>query len=147
MLTSLIDRRSLPEKMIAGFVVVVVLTTVTIGLPAIWLIRQQLDRQAWTLVEQGQRAAEAFCAAQQREIISFARLTAERPTLHELMGQDDRQALSSYLLTLQRAAGYDLIAVCDAGDRPVAFTDESMPGTICSDKTTGSSRLLWSWGL
>jgi len=134
---ALLNRGNLPAQMIAGFVVVVLLATLTIGLPAILLIRQQMDRQAWMLVEQGQRAAEAFCAAEQRDIISFATLIAERPTLNELLRQDDPRDLKDFLGSLQTAGGYDLILVCDASDRVVASTDESVPGQICSDDHSG----------
>ena len=137
MFKSIFDFDSLLVRMIMGFVLVVVLTTATIGLPAIWLIRQQLDRQAWTLVEQGQRAAEAYCASDQRDIIGFATLIAERPTLHQLISQGDQGELLGYLATLQKAAGLDLVVVCNVGNRVVASTDETIPESICAEQHTG----------
>jgi nitrogen fixation/metabolism regulation signal transduction histidine kinase len=144
MLNTLFDYRSLPVRMIMGYVLVVVLTTATIGLPAMLLIRQQLDRQAWALVEHGQLAAEAYCAAQQREIIGFATLAAERPTLRQLLEQRDQNALSDYLVTLQRAVGYDLIAVCDLQDSVLASTDATIPNKICAEQHTGGIDLIGS---
>ena len=137
MFKTLFDYRSLPVRMIMGYVLVVVLTTATIGLPAMLLMRQQLDHQAWMLVEQGQRAAEAYCAAQQREIIGFATLTAERPTLRQLLDKRDANELSKYLSTLQGAVGYDLIAVCDPQDRLLASTDATVQDRICAEQHTG----------
>jgi two-component system phosphate regulon sensor histidine kinase PhoR len=137
MFKKLFDYRSLPVRMIMGYVLVVVLTTVTIGLPAMLLMRQQLDHQSWALVEHGQIAAEAFCAAQQREIIGFATLTAERPTLAQLLNRGDKNKLFNYLDTLQRAVGYDLIVVCDPQDRVLASTDATIQDRICAEQHTG----------
>ena len=50
------DIRSLPVQMITAFMAVVLLTAATVGLPAIWLLQNQLDHQAWSQVAQGQRA-------------------------------------------------------------------------------------------
>jgi two-component system phosphate regulon sensor histidine kinase PhoR len=108
------------------------------------LIRQQLDRQAWALVEHGQLAAEAYCAEQQREIIGFATLAAERPTLRQLLGEKDQIALNDYLVTLQRSVGYDLIAVCDLQDRVLASTDATIPNKICAEQHTGGIYLIGS---
>ena len=137
MLKSIFDLRSLPAQMIFGFVVVVFLTTSTIGVPSILLLRQQLDRQAWTLVGQGENAAEAFCAAQQREIYGFATLIAERPMLPQLLQQGKLGELASYMLVLQNAASFDLITVCDTMDQMMASTDETIPKSICTDNHTG----------
>jgi len=134
---AIFDRLSLPLQMILGFVFVVVLTTVTIGVPTIWLLRHELDRQAWALVDQGVRAADAFCAVQQREIVNFATLTAERPTLHRLLGENNRRDLFDYLVTIKNAVGYDLIVVCDMDDQVVSATENTIPDQICVEEKTG----------
>ncbi len=136
------DRLSLPVQMILGFVFVVVLTTVTIGVPTIWLLRHDLDRQAWIVVEQGVRAADAFCAAQQKEIIDFATLTAERPTLHVFLSQDNRRDLLDYLVTLKNAAAYDLIVVCDVDDNVVTATENMVSNQVCLEKDIGGMYLV-----
>ena len=106
--------RTLPFQLILGFIIVVVLTAGTIGLPAIWLIRAQLDNQAWSQVSQGAQAAQALYLARQKEINNFAVITSQRPTLHDLLSEQDWPSLESYLTTLQTGAGLDLIAVCGA---------------------------------
>ena len=90
-----VDLRSLPIQMILSFIALVLLTAAATGVPAIWLIRNQLERQAWAQVEQGRRAAQALYAARQNELISLATLTAQRPTLRELLKQQDQAALSA----------------------------------------------------
>jgi hypothetical protein len=55
-----IDLRTLPAQLILSFVGLVFLTVAAVGLPAIWLIRGQLERQARAQVEHGSRAAQAL---------------------------------------------------------------------------------------
>jgi PAS domain S-box-containing protein len=126
-----LDPQSLPAQMILSFVVLVLLTAVAIGLPAIWLIRDQMTRQAWAQVEQGRRATQALYASRQSELIQLATLTAQRPTLRELLLEEDRSALPAYLHTLQAGAGLDLVLVCDAERQPVAQAGEVDAGTLC----------------
>lgn len=113
--------RSLPVQMIAAFFAVVLLTAATVGVPAIWLLQTQLERQAWSQVEQGQRAAISLYDAQKRDLENLSILTAQRPSLYDLLQQGDRDALAGYLHTLQRGAGLDLIEIC-AGEQTIAST-------------------------
>ena len=126
-----IDLHSLPAQMILSFMALVLLTATAAGLPAIWLIRDQLERQAWAQVEQGSHAAQALYAARHSEISDLATLTAQRPTLHTLLAQEEWPALSNYLRTLQVKAGLDLVLVCDLGDRPVAQAGEAISESLC----------------
>jgi len=109
----------------------VLLTATAAGLPAIWLIRDQLERQAWAQVEQGSRAAQALYAARHSEISDLATLTAQRPTLHTLLAQEEWPALSDYLHTLQVSTGLDLVLVCDLGGQPVAQAGEAISESLC----------------
>jgi len=113
---------SLQLQMILSFLFAVILTAALVGLPAIWLIRQQLDQQAWSQVEQGQRAVRSLYAAMQDQMQDHARLTAQRPTLQRLVEQGDVEGLQEYLPALQSGEGVDLILICDSGGEVVAFT-------------------------
>ncbi|MFL7867566.1 MAG: hypothetical protein AB8I58_02005, partial [Anaerolineales bacterium] len=75
---SVFDFRSLLVQMIAAFVAIVVIASATVGLPAIWLLQNQLERQAWAQVEQGQRVTTSLKASSYREIANLATLTAQR---------------------------------------------------------------------
>ncbi|MBN1666446.1 MAG: HAMP domain-containing protein, partial [Anaerolineales bacterium] len=120
-----VKKQSLPAQLIAAFIAVVLLTAATIGVPAIWLVRNQLDQQAWAQVEQGQRTSAALFAAQQREVANLATLIAQRPTLHDLILAGDRPALEGYLYTLESSAELDWVAVC-AGPITVAAAPTGM---------------------
>jgi len=126
-----IDFRSLPVQIIVSFMGLVLLTAFAVGVPAIWLISNQLERQAWTQVDQGNRAAQALYMAKQNELINLATLTAQRPTLHELLAQSDPTALATYLNTLQEGAGLDLAQVCDTEARTVAAAGPAFDPSPC----------------
>lgn len=123
----------LATQLVSTFILVVILTAVTAGLPAIWLFRQQLDRQAWTQVEQGLQAAKALYHAKQSEVANFATLTAQRPTMQGLLMQDDRSALQNYLKTLQSGAGFDIVVVCGSNGQVLASTLETPSTNLCED--------------
>ncbi len=100
------------------------LSVLVVGLPAAWLVRNQLQSQAWAQVQRGVQATQALYEAQQNELAGLATLTAERPTLAALLGAADQTALLAYLDVLRAGADVDLIVVC-AGGRPVAQTAQT----------------------
>jgi PAS domain S-box-containing protein len=127
----LLDFRSLPVQLILSFIGVVFLTTAIAGVPAILIIRGQLERQAWSQLSQGARAAQALYLATQNEVANFATLTAQRPTLHELLNKGNRTELVNYLFNLQTGAEQDLLAVCDSNYEIVAITVHPVPEDFC----------------
>ena len=127
------DLHSLSAQMILNSIALVLLTAAAVGLPAIWLIRDQLDRQAWAQVEQGSLAAQALYEAQQNELASLATLTAQRPTLRLLLLQTDQAATLAYLETLQEGSGLDLVLVCHAGE-PVAQAGQPLAHDLCAEE-------------
>jgi PAS domain S-box-containing protein len=125
------DFRSLPLQIILSFIGLVLLTAFAVGLPAIWLINNQLERQAWAQVDQGSRAAQALYTATQNELLNLATLTAQRPTLQELLVQDNPTAMATYLDTLQEGAGLDLVLVCDTGAKIIAAAGPMRDPSLC----------------
>lgn len=135
---SFLNFESLLVQMITAFIAIVILTSATVGVPAIWLLQNQLDRQAWAQVEQGQRVMIALYASHYREILNLANLTAQRPTLQELLTQKDITGLTDYLITLQSGADLDRIVVCDPEEQLVATTDTKIPASVCKTWKTGN---------
>jgi PAS domain S-box-containing protein len=127
------DLRSLSVQMILSFVALVLLMAAAAGLPAIWLIRDQLGHQAWAQVEQGSLAAQALYEAKQNELQSLATLTAQRPTLRELLATGEQDALLAYLHTLQEGSGLDLVLVCESG-LIVAQGGQAIPDEPCAEE-------------
>ena len=133
---------NLPAQLILSFILVVILTAVTVGLPAIWLIYEQLDQQAWSQVDQGSHVTETLYAAKQMEMENLAVLTAQRPTLRELLFEDKAQDLHNYLITLQDGAGLDLVVVCDSNHTILASTMMFKFGDICNTWNDGGYQYL-----
>jgi PAS domain S-box-containing protein len=123
---------SLRAQLLLSFIILVLLSAAAIGLPAIWLLRDQLDRQAWAQVDQGSRAARALYTAKQNEVAGLAILTAQRPSLHELILQEDQTELLPYLRILQAGARLDLILVCAPDGDTVAQVGQEFPPNICA---------------
>ena len=122
---------SLSAQMILSFIALVLLTAAAVGLPALWLIRGQLHRQALAQVGQGSRAAQALYEARENELSSLATLTAQRPTLHELLLRQEGDELSVYLDTLQKSLELDLVLICGSGQRVTASASEAALTSLC----------------
>lgn len=123
---------SVTAQMILSFIGVVILTAVAVGVPALWLLREQLQYQAWSQVDQGQRAANSLYTAKQSEIDSLAILTAQRPTLRELLIRSDPEDLEIYLEALKQSLDIDILSVCDLDHRTLYNTQPSLPVDPCS---------------
>jgi PAS domain S-box-containing protein len=137
-----IDLHSLSAQMIVGFFALVALAAAAVGLPAIWLIRDQMASQAWAQLDQGRRATETLYVAKQSQIKNLAMLTAQRPTLRELLAQGDQAALQTYLHTLQTGAELDRVLVCDRDGRPVAQEAGFVADTLCALTTDGDFHIV-----
>jgi two-component system phosphate regulon sensor histidine kinase PhoR len=126
-----IDRNSLVVQLVFSFMALILLTTLAVGLPAILLIRNQVERQTWARVNQGSHATEALYSAWQRRISDLALLTSQRPTLSLLLSQEQGTALANYLQTLQEETELDLILVCDADHHPIIQTSAATSTALC----------------
>ncbi len=146
-----IDWRSLTVQMVLSITALVLLTAAAVGLPAIILIQNQVERQAWAQVNQGIQATQALYTANQVSISDLATLTAQRPTLKQLLSQGDAVLLSDYLQTLRTGTDLDLLLVCDNDQQPLAWAGESLDEKICnSDQEAGfyilsseAEKLIW----
>jgi PAS domain S-box-containing protein len=134
---------SLSAQMILSFIALVLLTTAAAGVPAMWLIRDQLHRQAWAQVKQGSLAAQALYTARQSELSSLATLAAERPTLRELLEEGTRDALNAYLATLQQGSRLDLVLICSLEQQIRAQAGGPVADDLCLEG--GRSGVMVTW--
>lgn len=122
---------SLAAQMMISLAALALLSTLVVGLPAIWLVRNQLESQARAQLQQGMQASQALYAVQLKELAGLATLTAERPSLAALLRQAQNAPRSAdddllaYLDTLREGADLDLIAVCDEAGAPLAQVDDA----------------------
>lgn len=126
-----VRRHSLAAQLMVSLAALALLSALAVGLPAIWLVRNQLDSQAWSQVQQGVQASQALHDAQLNELAGLATLTAERPTLAALLRLavdapgEAKGALLAYLDTLRAGAALDLIVVCDENGAALAQVDNA----------------------
>ena len=117
-------------------VVLVLLAASAIGIPAIYLVREQLDRQAWELVSQGSQMVSVLLDGSSTGLSNLAILTAQRPTLAELLKINDPDRLIAYLETLRAGAGLDALMVCRATGEPVAQVGLPLAAQACQPGST-----------
>jgi PAS domain S-box-containing protein len=113
-----------------------------IGLPAILLIRQQISSHAQLLLDQAVVASRAFIEREAADLQSLALLISQRPTLHQLLSEQDLASLGGYLNTLRESGNLDLILVCSEGDA-IAGSDTNQAVTeLCElDPPSGYAAL------
>ncbi|MGW8251651.1 MAG: PAS domain S-box protein, partial [Anaerolineales bacterium] len=133
---------SLPGQIIISTVLLVVLTAAAVGLPALWIIRQQLDHQAWSQIEQGYNAALSLYQARERDLNSAATLIAQRARLSELLVSGDVNEMVDYLRSLQTVEELDLLAICSADQQLTASTSDRPPEDLCASHSPGNFYLV-----
>jgi PAS domain S-box-containing protein len=122
---------SLPAQWMLVLVILVLLAASAIGIPSIWLVRQQLDRQAQELVDQGSRMVAVLLDGTATGLSNLAILTAQRPTLAELLDLGDPDRLDAYLETLRAGADLDAIMICSTVGEPLAQVGLPLAAQAC----------------
>lgn len=142
-----LDTLSLRARLVLSFAALAVLMAVAVGAPALWLVATQLDRQAWEQVERGSQVARALYAAQRSEVAGLATLTSQRPTLRQLIDQDDPEQLIAYLRTLQIGAGLDVVVVCGEAGRVLAQVGDAVSAGVCQPAADAGLRVEQTGGV
>lgn len=109
-------RASLATRLVIALVVLIVLTTLSAGVPAFWLTRSQLEEQAWQRVDATARATESLYDASHGRVVDLTALLAERPTLRRLLEEGDMAAAEPYLRAFREQSDLDMILLCDGED-------------------------------
>jgi PAS domain S-box-containing protein len=128
----LLDRRSLSAQLVLSFIGVVILTVIATGIPAILVFRGQLERQAWSQVEQGQRTAQSLYAARQSQLESQAAQVARLPGLGELLIENRIPEFSEAIASLQAGLQVDFLAACGEDGSLLAYTGPLFFSDLCS---------------
>lgn len=109
----------------------VILTAFAIGIPVLWILRSQLEIQAWELVTLGNQTSLALLDNRQSDLDNLAILTAQRPTLRRLVEEGDLNELSPYLQTLQEGGGMDVLVLCTADAELFVLIGRSISEQAC----------------
>jgi PAS domain S-box-containing protein len=124
---------SFSMRLLLGFVVLIVLTTLSAGAPAFWLTRTQLERQTWSQVYNAQSATQSLFEAEQNRVANQLVLFTERPTLQQLTREQSADELQLYLQDFQNQSGLDMLILCGADNLLLAGSSnltECIPGDV-----------------
>lgn len=135
-------RSQLTFTFLAGFLGI----GIAIGLPAVVLISRQASSQAQLLLNQAVVASGAFMQREGSDLQSLALLISQRPTLTELLEEQNVASLVTYLNTLQEGANVDLILICSDGNE-ITGIDGSLAGFCQLDSQSGYATLPSNEGL
>lgn len=118
-------------RLLLVFLSLILLTTLSAGVPAYWLTRTELERQAWNQVQVGEQTTYSLVIAEQSRLENLVNLLAERPTLQSLVINQDWTALESYLQAFQLQSELDILFFCGRANTPIfAYpTFVTCPGT------------------
>lgn len=134
-LQTIVPINSFAMRLLLGFVILIVLTTLSAGMPAFWLTRSQLERQAWAQVASARSATQSLLGAEQERLVSQLILFSERPTLQQLILDGTPAALQRYLHDFQEQSGLDVLVLCDAAGRVLAGDGD--PAACAASQVTG----------
>lgn len=112
--------RRLSSRLITTFVAIVVLTAVTGGSLAYWLIAVELEEQAWVRVSDSERVTFALLAAERERLDALVSLAVQRPTLRQYLQDDNLQAIEAYVAEFQEGARVDLLLIHNAAGELIA---------------------------
>jgi PAS domain S-box-containing protein len=130
-------QQGLSVQMVIMLIGLVFLTASAVGIPALFIIRDQLDRQSRALLGQGSQTTHAVLASWQSDLDNLTILTAQRPTLRHLIEQNNLAELQPYLVTLQEGAGADLVLVCSPSQTTLVQVGQVVGDHLCSAMETG----------
>ncbi|MBX3014063.1 MAG: PAS domain S-box protein [Caldilineaceae bacterium] len=117
------QRQHFSTYLIAGFVILILASTISAGVPAYWITRNQLERQAWGNVENARQATASLLVAEQNRLRDLATIFAERPTLRRLVQTNDLAELQPFVRAFKVQSKVDLLLFCTPTGERLAGTE------------------------
>jgi PAS domain S-box-containing protein len=103
---------NLSQRLILNLVLVVIAIIVFIGIPTNYAMWRALENQVWLRVQDAQSATQGLYNAEITRLKKLSGLIAGRPTLYNLIQQDDLASMGPYLDSLKQESGnLDIIQV------------------------------------
>jgi signal transduction histidine kinase len=110
----------------------------TLGLPAILIINQQASWQAQLLLDQAVLTTRAFLENEQADLQNLGLLISQRPTLIQLLDEQDDDAFPEYFETLGQGSNLDFLLICSGNEEIATFHRSEPPAGLCAkDAKTG----------
>ncbi|HBY98390.1 MAG TPA: hypothetical protein DEP84_31365 [Chloroflexi bacterium] len=104
-------RTRLSERLMFSFWAVVIAMLLLVGVPDLFLVRQELHHQSRARLDQGARASRALYRDRQEALADLAALLASRPAVNEALERGDFVPLGDYLSEFYAAANLDLFVL------------------------------------
>jgi signal transduction histidine kinase len=123
--------RRLRSQLILAFLAGFLGIGVAISVPVVILLNRQASTQSEYLLDQTSLASQAFIASERSDLQSLALLVSQRPTLIQLLEENDLSTLDRYLETLQEGALLDLIMICTGDDEVVGANQDALTTELC----------------
>jgi PAS domain S-box-containing protein len=106
------QKMNLSQRLILNLILVVVAVIVFIGIPTNLAMWHALENQVWLRVQDAQSATNGLYNAEVTRLKKLAGLIAGRPTLYNLIQQQDAATMEMYLSSLKEESGdLDIIQV------------------------------------
>jgi PAS domain S-box-containing protein len=122
------ERLNLSQRLILNLVFVVIAIIVFIGIPTNYAVWRVIENQVWLRVQDAQSATQGLYSAELSRLKKLAGLIAGRPTLYNLILQNDVASMEPYLNALkQESESLDIVQVITpdlrAGDQLLGAPD------------------------
>jgi PAS domain S-box-containing protein len=124
-MSNFISKVGLPVRLVVVLVVLILITTLSAGVPAYLITRAQLEAQAWQQVDATYRTTQSLYSAEESNSVDLTTLLSERPTLRRLVEDNDLTGLNPYLQTYQGQSDFDFIQVCSLDEVLVVLDGET----------------------
>ena len=121
---------NLPAQAVLLLLLLVILITTAVGIPAILLLHEQLEEQAWKQAVQGSQMLSVLLDSRQNELQNLAIVTAQRPTLARLILDANPESLKDYLETFRAGANLDTVLLCSEKEE-LLQVGLDIPGEMC----------------
>jgi signal transduction histidine kinase len=118
---------SISQRIILSTILIVLITIVIGGLPALWTIWRQLENQVLIRIQDNQAATLALYDAERDRMETMARLIADNQTLCTFMRQGDLPGLANYLEELSLGTSVDTLLVITPDHQKVGFETIELP--------------------
>ena len=145
--------RTYSTRLAIGLFLLIVATTLSAGVPAYWLTHLQLTEQVATHLRDAQQSTLSLLQIEQRRLANVALLFAQRPTLANLLAEQNEPpldeervgALNAYLADFQAQIDLDLLLICeaDANAQDANTQDLILAGSLPVPSCPTNEGFLW----
>lgn len=118
---------NLSSRLIFAFVIVIITTTVSAGVPAYSIIKSELEQNAWDYAVDGSQVTRSLLESEKERLVNLANLTSQRPTLQKLVAEKNTLSLHDYLHTFKAGVELDILIVVDVSYKLIAEASHLVP--------------------